>query len=903
MAADGEPPERDNPELIRNGLSILRAAGDTDGLLRTARSILYWAERLELADPGKFDEDLAMFTEPDIKALRCVIRQGENVLRTPSGDWRAKAMALLAAADKYPLLSQIAARGRADLAAAGLGAGELRGLSCQWGPEDYLPSDLFGHKSPVTACRLLADPGRLVTCDQAEMLVWDTGRRALVAMHRNDDPAEVMDACLPRSGAWLCTVQVRGGQGGMNVSNKAALKLWDLQAGGAPRTLAEGTDGPYWLELSPDDRWLVAHHADYVAHFWDTASWERAGVIRGRSRPHVLELATATCYAPDGSWFALADADGGIGLWDPETRTLARRLDRHSSAVAQLVTPDDGSWLASTDGGELCIWDTREGTLLARADASGTGCSGLVADPAGRWAAACFGPDSLRVIPAIRQPGHDRAAHRRTALARRARRLVPRAHGEAFTGATCRTGHDASRILSVSAVEAGDGNTSWVRHILTCWDTATGERVSGPASRPGTLPGVALPRNGEWAALVDEYGLAALSPRTLEVTEFDYSPDRVRSTTISRRSMAAGFESGVVRLYQPDPRDPSGSPAERAPADLAGCFAAPHGRSVIAWSGWRLRQAVVLDPSSGAVRSVLRSENTGVFLNKVINATCHAPDGSWVATADDNGTVRVWDPETGRQQSRAAGLDGEDFLPGPCATAGWMVTTTGGHLWLRDRRGARQREIPVTSRPVSGCAGGEAWLAVEHEASVSIWDPRTGALMGELPGQFAPYRLPLSGDGVPLLACTGPAGQVTITNPVTGKSQAAFSTPAGLNARRADARVRAAAPDMRWLAISDSFGSLRAWHARDGEVRRVSRGYDTPVVACSVTSDGSMLAAADQSGVLRVWDSATWQQIARVRTAGELTGCCWSPEGTHIYAVGRRGAYRYAVPPPPAGDA
>ena len=34
--------------------------------------------------------------EPDIKALRCAIRQSEHVLRTPAADWQTRAVALLA---------------------------------------------------------------------------------------------------------------------------------------------------------------------------------------------------------------------------------------------------------------------------------------------------------------------------------------------------------------------------------------------------------------------------------------------------------------------------------------------------------------------------------------------------------------------------------------------------------------------------------------------------------------------------------------------------------------------------------------------------------------------------------------------------------------------------------------
>ena len=495
MTPDGDASGPDDAELLRDGLRSLREEGDADGLLRTARSVLYWAERLGLADPGAFDEELAMFTEPDIKALRCAIRQGEHVLRAPAGDWQTKAVALLAEVDKHPVLAQVAARGRADLAAAGLG-GEPRGMNRQWSPESgqsAVTSDFHGHQSAVTACLLLDDGRRLATCDRAEVLVWDTGRRALVAIHRNDDPAEIMRACAPRSGAWLCTLQVDGGQLGQRLGNEAALKLWDLREGGAPRTLVEGRDGPYHCRLSPDEKWLVVRHANGAVDFWNTATWQRSGLISG----------TAAYYAPDGSWFALADADGKIGLWDPETLTLKRVLAGSGPGIYEMAAPDDASWLAVTGDRELCIWDTREGTLLARADASGVFCSGLIADPEGQWAAACFGTDSLRVIPATARPGPGRAAQRWTPLAGRARRALRRAP-DSFQGAVCATGHHGSRILSVSAVQEQDGNVVWTWYVMSCWDTTTGRHVTGPANRPGGLPRMAVPRDWQWAALVGE---------------------------------------------------------------------------------------------------------------------------------------------------------------------------------------------------------------------------------------------------------------------------------------------------------------------------------------------------------------------------------------------------------------
>ncbi len=82
---------------------------------------------------------------------------------------------------------------------------------------------------------------------------------------------------------------------------------------------------------------------------------------------------------------------------------------------------------------------------------------------------------------------------------------------------------------------------------------------------------------------------------------------------------------------------------------------------------------VVLNSRSGAIQCLLDARDTEVFLHKVIGACCFA-DGSWVATADGERTVRVWNSATVQQQALVRDEDSKDFIPGKCASAEWMVT-------------------------------------------------------------------------------------------------------------------------------------------------------------------------------------------------------------------------------------
>ena len=885
-------------DLIQYGLQICRAAGDLDELLLTARDLRYWARRLELADPGPIDEELALIDEPDIEALRCAIRQAWHLLRAPLGDWRRKGKILLAEVDSRPVLAHLGAQARVFLRNP---RPDPPQLISRWGPRESrspaLYRELYGHKDAVTACAMPSGSPLLVTVDETEVLVWDVPSGTLCAIHSDGDHAETLDACAPRSGAWLGTVQVRGGRVGLIVSNPAALKIWDVRGGGPPRILTSTEGGPYACELSPDERWLISYHLDRKAYFWDTGTWELAGVINGESDPDPDAAADGpgswayTCYAADASWFALANPDGTIGLWDPATRTLRQRLAGHRSCVAKMVAPRDASWLASTNGRELCIWDPRDGALLQRTGASATGCAGLLADPAGRWVAACFGTDSVGIIPVTGQS-------RRDAIRRAGQRLghFRRLAGRRLTGpwvtagARCATGEDGSKIVSVSAVEAAShgGNMISQRYLVSCWDPATGARIAGPTSRPGKLPSVIMSHDHQRVTIVGEERVEIFDPETADIlTEFT---DPVRAGAAGRGLLAIGFGSGVVRLFRPSASEHTVRVEEQAPAGLEGCFAAPHGRWIMAWSR---REITVLDRPTGAVRAWLEGKQTGVFLNKRINACCFSPDGSWVATADDNGTVRVWSPDTGRQRTKAAGGNGEDFITGRCASTRWMATIDlEGRLFIRDRLGVRRHELHQASWPKRACASGDSWLAVEDETGTRLWDPIAGAHIGDLPGEYGAAPITPGPTGTHTLVATiGASGDVKIRDPFTGLLHATFGAAAGSDAQSDHTRVRAVHPAGDWLVVSDNHGMLTVWLVRNGERKQLSRGYGEPIMACSVAPNGSMLATVRHSGVLHVWDSATWQQITTTRTDGPLTDCCWSPAGDQIYAVGARGAY------------
>ena len=113
-------------------------------------------------------------------------------------------------------------------------------------------------------------------------------------------------------------------------------------------------------------------------------------------------------------------------------------------------------------------------------------------------------------------------------------------------------------------------------------------------------------------------------------------------------------------------------------------------------------------------------------------AVAVAPDGSWLASGGDDGTVRIWDPATGRQRAILTGHTGRVGAVAVAPDGSWLASggrgRDGADLGRGHRAGAGHPDRP--SGPVWGAlavAPDGSWLAsAGNDGTVRIWDPATG---------------------------------------------------------------------------------------------------------------------------------------------------------------------------------
>ena len=80
--------------------------------------------------------------------------------------------------------------------------------------------------------------------------------------------------------------------------------------------------------------------------------------------------------------------------------------------------------------------------------------------------------------------------------------------------------------------------------------------------------------------------------------------------------------------------------------------------------------------------------------------------------------------------------------------------------------------------------------------------------------------------------------------------------------------------------------------AGSGEIVQSLPGFPRFICALAYSPDGRRIASASGDGALRVWNSATGQELIKLDGEGELLSVTFSPEGRRIAAMGADGWVR-----------
>ncbi|GAA2785134.1 hypothetical protein GCM10010441_07620 [Kitasatospora paracochleata] len=272
-----------------------------------------------------------------------------------------------------------------------------------------------------------------------------------------------------------------------------------------------------------------------------------------------------------------------------------------------------------------------------------------------------------------------------------------------------------------------------------------------------------------------------------------------------------------------------------------------------------------------------------------VAAVAVSPDGTWLATGSNDGSVRIWDTATGTPTAVLTGHTGWVYAVAVSPDGTRLATTgTDGTLRIWDTATGTPTAVLTShtgSVEVVAFSPDGAWLATgSNDGSVRIWDTATGTPTTTHTGRVA--AVAISPDGA-WLATGGDDGSVRIWDTATGTPTTTLTGHTG--------RVPAVAfsPDGTRLATGDNKGSVRIWDPATGTPTAVLTGHTGWVYAVAVSPDGAWLATGSSDGSVRIWDTATSTPTAVLTGhTGSVEVVAFSPDGAWLATGGDDGSVR-----------
>lgn len=372
-----------------------------------------------------------------------------------------------------------------------------------------------------------------------------------------------------------------------------------------------------------------------------------------------------------------------------------------------------------------------------------------------------------------------------------------------------------------------------------------------------------------------------------------------------------GLAQIVERLHAKKPADRLGSAAEVAEL-LQACADHPERTMSVA-----LRAATQVKPSKSRRRWLVAALVAAVLIvtlgwllrlhwlpsggpqeNKIplaalleghtgpIWSAAFAPDGQTIATASDDGTIRLWESSTGRSKAVLTGHRGAIFSVQFARKADFLASGGGdGNLKLWSRSSQKERSSfhhkGGSIRRIA-IAPDDATIAVAGtDPAVELWDLADGHQRATLEGHASTvYNVVFAADG--RLLVTGDfGGIIKFWDPATGSELGSF---------RGDTlgiRALALSPDSRTLA-SASAGDrdVRLWEVPS---RKAIGSLPAPehVQAMAFTPDGRYIATGSRNGTIRIWNVSNSSAVAVLAAhRGGIWSLAFSPDGRQLVSAG-----------------
>ena len=224
-----------------------------------------------------------------------------------------------------------------------------------------------------------------------------------------------------------------------------------------------------------------------------------------------------------------------------------------------------------------------------------------------------------------------------------------------------------------------------------------------------------------------------------------------------------------------------------------------------------------------------------------VTSVVWSPDGKTLASASDDGTIRLWE-----------------------AASGQPVRTLG-------QKGS--------VKSVAWSPDGKTLASASNDDSIQLWEVASGQLVRTLQTQSSVWSVAWSPDGKILAS----ASDETIRLWVAASGQPQRT----LHGHEGHVTSVAWSPDGKILASASDDKTIRLWEAANGQPLRTLHGHEGYVTSVAWSPDGKILASASDDKTIRLWVAASGQPHRTLQAdQGWVTSVAWSPDGKTLASAG-----------------
>jgi WD40 repeat protein len=492
----------------------------------------------------------------------------------------------------------------------------------------------------------------------------------------------------------------------------------------------------------------------------------------------------SVAFSPDHSLLAAAAGDGTIGLWDPAGGRRIATLTGHTGRVANVAFAAGGKVLVSLglDGtagtnGSIIVWDTRTRQQTARFAEQNAGSALAVSADGARLAVALSADVAL----------YDLRTGSRTLL---------RGHRSPVTSLTF--SHDGGLLVSADEQE---------QPIV--WDVA----AAGPVARlqADGVVSVFFGSSGRiLAGSADSHGVYLWNLDGDRVDPLPPLPLSGRyAWAISAPAggrLAVADENGTITVWDLDRREPVQTYQDRGRTETVAVALSEDG-AMLASAGFN--GTIVVHDMRDAAFGGLTARVQDVRVS---------PDGGTVASAHDDGTVRLWDRD------------------------GRWIATLAGH--------------PDQVEAIAFSPDGRRIAAVTRNNIVTVWDVERR--------RHAMEPFESRGTAASTDVAFDPSGRLVATAALRPYVWNVQDAPTDMTPKYPSRIVTSLVftPDGRRLVGASVGGYLNVWDVATGELLQRINTQQGAIQDVAVSADGSLLATAGDSRTVQLWNAVTYRRTA-----------------------------------------